>query len=287
MAASSRSTSSAGGAAGVVRRSRMARASAGTTLRAVPAQTTVGSRVAIPSRGSAGPRSTPSSATRSRARARAALAAPIARACAACAARPRATSSSTTRPFCATAKSSPVGSPKSAPRSVRPEAASSARTSRVPALRVSSPATSARPRAKGSDRPARARKAAVIAATLALASLAPRPWTRSPRGMAAKGSSVQPGAGGTVSRWVSSRTSGPSPAIASSESPIRRQAMPRPARNRVMRSAIPASSPETEGVATSSRCSASSSPSARRLTAPPPPGRRRARRPPACRRLRW
>ncbi len=170
-----RASSSAGGSAGTVRQSSTARASAGTTLRAEPPETTVGSTVARPRYGSSGPSGRSAIAARSRARPTMALRARSVRACAACAASPRATSSRTSSPFCATARSRPVGSPTIAIAGTRPRRSNSATTSAVPTLFVSSPRTSVSASANGRSNSATARKPAVIAATEALASLAPRP----------------------------------------------------------------------------------------------------------------
>ena len=74
-------------------------------------------------------------------------------ACAAWQPCPRAASSRTSSPFCATATSRPVGSPKTAPAAARRARASSASTRCVPVPRVSSPSTSARPRSNGSGSP--------------------------------------------------------------------------------------------------------------------------------------
>ena len=91
----------------------------------------------------------------------------------------------------------------------------------MPVPRVSSPSTSARARVNGRSTSWKARKAAIMAATEALASFAPRPVTRPSTTSTCHGSRVQPGAGGTVSRWVSRRSSGPCPWRASTLCPTR------------------------------------------------------------------
>ena len=178
---------------------------------------------------------------------------------------PRAVHFSTRRPRWAAQTRRPVGSPTTAPS----KCPSSPRMVAMPLPPVSSSAVRATVTSPSRDCSDSSKAASRMAATEALASLAPRPWRRVPFQIGVKGSPSQPAQGGTVSRWEfrSSRLPPVAPKLNHRLWSCRCTWKPRAVSRSWSRSAMAPSPPDTLGVPTSRVMS-----SAGFIRPPPRPG---------------